>query len=111
MQLNYLLTVSIIDTTPELDNVVALMQMIVQSLLAKLEAVTTSVDDVATFSGVACDSGGANVVVDFNAGVFAEWNFLHAVLSSSSASLADRFSRRARTCGHQSKWWNAQCVP
>ena len=54
------------------DIVAALMQMMAQFMLVDLEAVATSVDETDTFVGVACDSGSAIVVANFNTGVISE---------------------------------------
>ena len=91
MQLIFLLTDSTIDATPEPDNVVVLKQMIVQLLLVKLEAATSSIDDASSFSSTACDSGGANVVDNFNTDAFTEWDFLLGALLSMSTSSTERF--------------------
>ena len=89
MQLNHLLTDSLIDATPGLESVDASTQMMVQLLMVELEAVSTSVNDTAAFSGAACDPGGAIVVAVLNTGVFSKWYFFIGVLSSSSASVAN----------------------
>ena len=55
MQLNHLLTDSMITATPVPESVATLMQIMVQFLLVEVEAVATSVDDAAAFAGTAHD--------------------------------------------------------